>query len=116
MTEPLTQNRVDIKAILADPLLREELIEGATDFICKVEGIRRTPQAQAVLDAAFSAYWSAEQEAPNDEGMIAAALRAAAIDQNKQIDVPFLKLINGKRLKEAHCLTGQRLSGDTKRL
>jgi hypothetical protein len=39
-----------------------------------------SPQAQAVLDAAFSAYWSAEQEAPNDEGMIAAAaaLRAAA--------------------------------------
>jgi hypothetical protein len=29
-----------MKAILADPLLREELIEGATDFICKVEGIR----------------------------------------------------------------------------
>ena len=38
-----------------------------------------SPQAQAVLDAAFSAYWSAEQEAPNDEQMIAAAaLRAAA--------------------------------------
>lgn len=37
-----------------------------------------SPQAQAVLDAAFSAYWSAEQEAPNDEGMIAAALRAVA--------------------------------------
>jgi len=40
MTEPLTRNRANIKAILADPLLREELIEGATDFICKVEGIR----------------------------------------------------------------------------
>jgi len=39
-----------------------------------------SPAAQAVLDAAFSAYWSAEQEAPNDEGMIAAAaLRAAAM-------------------------------------
>jgi len=39
-----------------------------------------SPQAQAVLDAAFAAYWSAEQEAPNDEGMIAAAaLRAAAL-------------------------------------
>ena len=45
MTEPLTHNRVDIKAILADPLLREELIEGATDFICKVEGIRRALEA-----------------------------------------------------------------------
>ena len=32
-----------------------------------------SPAAQAVRDAAFSAYWSAEQEAPNDEGMIAAA-------------------------------------------
>jgi hypothetical protein len=32
-----------------------------------------------VRDAAFSAYWSADQEAPNDELMIAAAtLRAAA--------------------------------------
>jgi hypothetical protein len=90
MTEPLTQNRVDIKAILADPLLREELLEGATDFICKVEGIRRkgdlkmtelSPQAQAVLDAAFSAYWSAEQEAPNDAHVIAAAALRAAADQ-----------------------------------
>jgi len=38
-----------------------------------------SPAAQAVRDAAFSAYWSAEQEAPNDERMIAAAaLRAVA--------------------------------------
>jgi len=40
-----------------------------------------SPSAQAVLDAAFSAYWSAEQEAPNDEGMIAAAALRAAADQ-----------------------------------
>ena len=40
-----------------------------------------SPQAQAVLDAAFSAYWSAEQEAPNDEQMIAAAALRAAADQ-----------------------------------
>ena len=40
-----------------------------------------SPAAQAVLDAAFSAYWSAEQEAPNDEGMIAAAALRAAADQ-----------------------------------
>lgn len=33
--------RVDIKAILADPALRKELIDGAVDFICKVEGIRK---------------------------------------------------------------------------
>jgi hypothetical protein len=38
-----------------------------------------SPAAQAVRDAAFSAYWSAEQEAPNDAHVIAAAaLRAAA--------------------------------------
>ncbi len=43
-----------------------------------------SPQAQAVLDAAFSAYWSAEQEAPNDEGMIAAAALRAAADQARQ--------------------------------
>ena len=39
MTE-LKRNRVDIKAILANPVLRKELMDGATDFICKVEGIR----------------------------------------------------------------------------
>jgi hypothetical protein len=42
-----------------------------------------SPAARAVLDAAFSAYWSAEQEAPNDEGMIAAAALRAATDQCK---------------------------------
>jgi len=40
-----------------------------------------SPAAQAVLDAALSAYWSAEQEAPNDEGMIAAAALRAVADQ-----------------------------------
>ncbi len=43
--------------------------------------IELSPAARAVLDAAFSAYWSAEQEAPNDEGMIAAAALRAAADQ-----------------------------------
>jgi len=43
--------------------------------------IELSPVAQAVRDAAFSAYWSAEQEAPNDEGMIAAAALRAAADQ-----------------------------------
>jgi len=42
-----------------------------------------SPAAQAVRDAAFSAYWSAEQEAPNDEQMIAAAALRAAADQCK---------------------------------
>lgn len=32
--------RVDIKGILANPKLRREMLEGAVDFICKVEGIR----------------------------------------------------------------------------
>jgi len=40
-----------------------------------------SPAAQAVRDAAFSAYWSAEQEAPNDELIIAAAVLRAAADQ-----------------------------------
>jgi len=39
-----------------------------------------TPAAQAVRDAAFSAYWTAE-EAPNGIGMIAAAALRAAADQ-----------------------------------
>lgn len=37
-----------------------------------------SPQAQAVLDAAFSAYWSADQ---NDAEVIAAAALRAAADQ-----------------------------------
>jgi hypothetical protein len=82
MIEPLTRNKVDIKAILADPLLRDELIEGATDFICKVEGIRRkgdlkmtdlSPQAQAVLDAYINAPCGKSRSV-----WVAAALRAAA--------------------------------------
>jgi hypothetical protein len=40
-----------------------------------------SPAAQAVKDAAFSAYWSAEQEAPNDAHVIAAAALRAAADQ-----------------------------------
>jgi len=40
-----------------------------------------SPAARAVLDAAFSAYWSAEQEAPNDAHVIAAAALRAAADQ-----------------------------------
>ena len=39
--------RVNIKKILKDPLKRSELIEGAVDFICKVEGIRKTPDELA---------------------------------------------------------------------
>jgi hypothetical protein len=40
-----------------------------------------SPAAQAVRDAAFSAYWSTEQEAPNDAHVIAAAALRAAADQ-----------------------------------
>jgi phage terminase large subunit-like protein len=87
MTKPLTHNRVDIKAILADPLLREELIEGATDFICKVEGIRRrkedlemtdlSPAAQAIMVAATNGNMNVVND-PVYKQCIAAALRAAA--------------------------------------
>jgi hypothetical protein len=40
-----------------------------------------SPAAQAVRDAAFSAYWSAEQEAPNDERVISTAALRAVADQ-----------------------------------
>jgi hypothetical protein len=40
-----------------------------------------------VLDAAFSAYWSAEQEAPNDAHVIAAAALKAVADQVVPKDV-----------------------------
>jgi hypothetical protein len=40
-----------------------------------------SPSAQAVRDAAFSAYWSTQQEAPNDAEVIAAAALRAAADQ-----------------------------------
>jgi hypothetical protein len=46
-----------------------------------------SPGAQAVLDAAFSAYWSAEQEAPNDAHVIAAAALRAVADQVVPEDV-----------------------------
>lgn len=35
------RKRVDIKAILKDPKLAKEMMDGAIDFICKVEGIRQ---------------------------------------------------------------------------
>ena len=79
------RKRVNIKAILADPVLREEIVEGATDFICKVEGIRPhslSPAAQAVLDAGrkyATQTWSDATHQRFKLG-IAAALRAA-VDQ-----------------------------------
>jgi hypothetical protein len=100
MTKPLTHNRVDIKAILADPLLREELIEGATDFICKVEGIRRRKEdlemtnlssaAQAVLDAAISiCHPETEVVAFQCTRLeVAAALRTAAECSCEEQDTP----------------------------
>jgi hypothetical protein len=40
--KPCKMNRrVNIKSILKNPQLRQELIDGATDFICKVEHIRK---------------------------------------------------------------------------
>jgi hypothetical protein len=57
-----------MKAILADPLLRKELIEGATDFICKVEGVRPSFVTEGGK-AAFKAY--------REEGLSAALLSIA---------------------------------------
>ena len=83
------RKRVDIKAILADPDIREEIMEGATDFICKVEGIRPhslSAAAQAVLDATdYPEDWATRIR-------VAAALRAAAdqckIEWNYHPDYP----------------------------
>lgn len=73
------RKRVDIKAILVDPVLREEIVEGATDFICKVEGIRPhsfSPAAQAVLNAYGNEVgWPRPYE--HERHGLAAALRAA---------------------------------------
>jgi hypothetical protein len=33
--------RFNIRAILADPALRQQLLDLSVDFICKVEGIRK---------------------------------------------------------------------------
>jgi len=64
----VTRNRIDIKSALVDPLFRKELIEGATDFICKVEGIRPSFETKGG-EAAF--------KANRDEGL-PAALRCIA--------------------------------------
>jgi hypothetical protein len=41
MTQQIpSRRRLNIKQLLADPKLRQELIDGAVDFICKVERIR----------------------------------------------------------------------------
>ena len=69
------RKRVNIKTILVDPALRKEIVEGATDFICKVEGIKPhslSPAAQAVLDACDQAF---DQCGTTAQGL-AAALRA----------------------------------------
>jgi len=63
----------------------------------------RSPAAQAVLDAAFSAYWSAEQDAPNDEGMIAAAALRAAADQ--VVPEPPMIVEGGRTYEEAWTAT-----------
>lgn len=77
------RKRVDIKTILADPILREEIMEGATDFICKVEGIRPhslSPAAQAVLTAITQQEYCLDpSDIPNEAArigcLVAAALR-----------------------------------------
>ena len=71
----MTRNRVNIKAILADPLLRDELIEGATDFICKVEGIRPSFVTEGG-EAAFKA---------SQENGLSAALLCIAKEWSREI-------------------------------
>jgi hypothetical protein len=64
----MTRERLNIKEILADPNLQKELVDGATDFICKVEGIRPSFETKGG-EAAFNAN--------RDEGL-PAALRCIA--------------------------------------
>ena len=64
----MTRHRVNIKAILADPLLAKELTEGATDFICKLEGIRPSFETEC-SEAVFKA---------NQENGLSAALLCIA--------------------------------------
>jgi len=62
-----------------------------------------SPHAQAVCDAAFSAYWSAEQEAPNDAHVIAAAALRAAADQ--VVPQPPMLVEGGRTYEEAWTAT-----------
>lgn len=59
-----------------------------------------SPQAQAVLDAAtFVCHPETEVVAFQCTRLeVAAALQAAAIDQNKQIDVPFSKIVQWEKI------------------
>ena len=64
----MTHRRFDVKAILKNPVLRQELHDGAVDFICKVESIRPSFETKGG-EAAF--------KANRDEGL-PAALRCIA--------------------------------------
>jgi hypothetical protein len=61
-----------------------------------------SPAAQAVLTAFAEAsngeYVDGEWQ-QDDVGQLAAALRAAAVDQNKQIDVPFSRIDQWEKIK-----------------
>jgi hypothetical protein len=56
-----------------------------------------SPAAQAVLNA-WESEWS-KGSFCHEERSVAAALRAAAIDQNKQIDVPFSKIDQWEKIR-----------------
>ena len=84
------RKRVNIKAILVDPVLQKEIMEGATDFICKVEGIKPhslSPAAQAVDRAIADRIQLLGEIAPSRQ-VAAAALRSAANDW--QIDAEYI--------------------------
>ena len=77
MSEP---KRVNIKAILADPVLKKEMMEGAVDFICKMEGIRPkslSPAAQEVLNAYYTHADLLDRDVSYEE-MLAAAIYSVA--------------------------------------
>lgn len=55
--------RLDIKEILSDPELRKELVEGATDFICKVEGVRSDEDSLALRVQRLESMYETAREA-----------------------------------------------------
>lgn len=58
-----------------------------------------SPAAQAVMDAFLDSAVDAGNYYATRSHQIAAALRAAAADQNKQIDVPFFRIDQWEKIK-----------------
>jgi len=58
-----------------------------------------SPTAQAVMDAFLDSAVDAGNYYATRSHQIAAVLRAAAVDQNKQIDVPFSRIDQWEKIK-----------------